>query len=513
MRRHRASNNRPEITTLPPLPYCQWDSHHQPHHASIRKALIIHPRNLGHNHPMPALKKPSLGASGLSVVLVRQSPSYIVAPSTQLLLDGKKPGEFAPALHSNQIKRKLVREAKMEAYPAGLDLAGAFQLLRDALRKPVDERHIQRLVTMPDGGVIILTGLAALVELLDDMGVTSFETDTTFKGVEGEINEWEVVIFLKSLQRGQNPHSSFRWFFAANYIFSRYNCSRIRQRHEYRFFERLYDEFRPLNFKCFFEGGNLLALNSHMEGAQVLGATCSFIKTNNPDYSGISRDTPAERVAPKFLKLCTTHGKRAVLDFWSLLSESEYQRLIDFPYIESEEDLNDDWARQIHAKSQTMVFHWRTWGDGVEKKVHTSPNLYFLNILTATPGIYPLASDSFIPEEYARSSDPPYGAAVMAAQAVDRNLLYWVAGVYTVAKGQAGQFSFDNWGDLKVRTPTWGNKLTRRATKYLASLKAWDQGRWDELREAAEEWKESRGSSETGDVTEEEDEEPVVLSD
>ncbi|KAJ7733923.1 hypothetical protein B0H16DRAFT_1767852 [Mycena metata] len=30
--------------------------------ASIRKALIIHPRNLGHNHPMPALKKPSLEA-------------------------------------------------------------------------------------------------------------------------------------------------------------------------------------------------------------------------------------------------------------------------------------------------------------------------------------------------------------------------------------------------------------------------------------------------------------------
>ncbi|KAJ7698207.1 hypothetical protein B0H16DRAFT_1903439 [Mycena metata] len=307
--------------------------------ASIRKALIIHPRNLAHNHPMPALKKPSLEAKESyrrcirAVGCVGATVSKVDnAPSTQLLLDGKKPGEFAPALHSNQIKRKLVREAKMEAYPAGLDLAGAFQLFRDDLKKPVDERYIQRLVTMPDGGVIILTCLTALIELLDDMGVTSFETDTTFKRVEGEINEWEVVIFLKSLQRAVT--------IARAYV----NGASIV------FFERLYDEFRslkvdltgkPVAFKCFFAGGNLLALNSDMEAAQVLGATLSFMKANNPDYSGISRDTPAERVAPKFIKLCTTHGKRAVLDFRSLVSESEYQHLIDFPYIESEEDLNE----------------------------------------------------------------------------------------------------------------------------------------------------------------------------
>ncbi|KAJ7733309.1 hypothetical protein B0H16DRAFT_1768608 [Mycena metata] len=257
---------------------------------------------------MPALKKPSLETKELycrcirAVGCVGATVSKVDnAPSTRLLLDGKKPGEFHPALHSNQIKCKLVREAKMEAYPAGLDLAGAFQLFRDNLRKPIDERYIQRLVTMPDGGVIILTGLAALIELLDDMGVTSFETDTTFKRVEGEIDEWEVVIFFESLQRAVTITHAYINGVSTD------------------LFERLYDEFRslkvdltgrPIAFKCFFEGVNLLALNSDMEGAQVLGATRSFMKTNNPDYSGISRDTPAERVAPKFIKLCTTHGKQ-----------------------------------------------------------------------------------------------------------------------------------------------------------------------------------------------------------
>ncbi|KAJ7022515.1 hypothetical protein C8F04DRAFT_1310756 [Mycena alexandri] len=255
-------------------------------------ALIVHPRNIAHNHPMPLLKKASLeakesyhqyiqavGCVGATVSKVNN------APSTQLLLDGKKPGEFAPALHSNQIKRKLVREAKMEAYLAGLDVASAFQLFWDDLKKPIDERYIQRLVTMPDGGVIILTCLAVLMKLLDDMGVTAFETDTTFKRVEGKINEWEV---------------------------------------------RLYNEFRslkmdltgePVVLKRFVEGGNLLAMNSDMEGAQVLGATCSFMKTNNPDYSGISSDTLAEEVAPEITKLCTTHAKRAVLNFRSLSEE------------------------------------------------------------------------------------------------------------------------------------------------------------------------------------------------
>ncbi|KAJ7511037.1 hypothetical protein B0H11DRAFT_2402643 [Mycena galericulata] len=186
---------------------------------TIRKALIVHPNNTPHNHPMPPLTKASfeikdtyrqcikaVGCVGATVAKVDN------APSTSLLLDGRKPGEFAPALQSNQVKRKLVREVKMEAYPAGLDAAGAFKLFWDDMKKPIDERYIHRLVTMPDGGIMILTCLAALMRLLDDPGVTSFETDTTFKRVEGDINEWEVVIFLKALQRGKPSLGNFPEF-------------------------------------------------------------------------------------------------------------------------------------------------------------------------------------------------------------------------------------------------------------------------------------------------------------
>ncbi|KAJ7177631.1 hypothetical protein C8R46DRAFT_1328221 [Mycena filopes] len=332
-------NGSPQSSSIVNRPCDAKRTIYVPVDASIRMALIIHPGDIAHNHPMPSLKKASfevkesyrqciqaVGCVGATVSKVDN------APSTQLLLDGRRPGEFSPALQSNQVKRKLVREAKLEAYPAGLDVVGAFELFWQDMNKPITESYVQQLVNTPDGGLIILTCLAALMKLLDDEGVTSFETDTTFKRVAGSINEWEVVLFLKSLQRAVTIARAYVNSASAD------------------FFERLYDEFqavklkltgKPLAFKRLVEGGNLLALNSDMEAAQVLGGTRSILKTNNPAYSGISNDTPAEKVAPEFVKLCTTHAKRAVLDFRSLVSESDYQRLLNFTYIDSEAALDE----------------------------------------------------------------------------------------------------------------------------------------------------------------------------
>ncbi|KAJ6538270.1 hypothetical protein DFH09DRAFT_1369014 [Mycena vulgaris] len=157
---------------------------------SIRKALTIHNNNIAHNHPMPTLTKvlyelkvshreciKAAGCVGATVAKVDN------APSTQLILDGKRPGEFAAALQSNRVKRKLVREAKMEAYPAGLDAAGAFHLFFEDLKKPVDERYIQRLVTMPDGGLMILT-IAAFMKL-----DATLKTDALLRAIQRHMKD------------------------------------------------------------------------------------------------------------------------------------------------------------------------------------------------------------------------------------------------------------------------------------------------------------------------------------
>lgn len=88
---------------------------------------------------------------------------------------------------------------------------------------------------MPDGGIMILTCLAALMKLLDDEGVTSFETDTTFTRLAGDINEWEVVIFLKAIQRGELSFSLI-CFRALMTIYSRYHSSGLHQWSERRVF-------------------------------------------------------------------------------------------------------------------------------------------------------------------------------------------------------------------------------------------------------------------------------------
>ncbi|KAJ6596081.1 hypothetical protein B0H10DRAFT_2232608 [Mycena sp. CBHHK59/15] len=328
---------------------------------TIRKVPIIHNSNTAHNHPMPALTKASFELKAAyrkcieAAGCVRATVSKVDnAPSTKILLDGKKPSEFAAALQLNQTKRKMVCKAKLAAYPPGLDVGGVFQLFWDEMKKPIDERYIHRIATMPDGRVIILTCLAALMRLLDDKGVLSFENDTTFKRVAGDINEWEVVIFFKALQRAVT--------IARGYV----------NHASAKFFERLYDEFqavkleltgKPVGIKCFVP--------------EVLGAARYFFKLNDPEYSNLSNDTPGEEVAPEFDKLCTTHGKRGLLEFKSLVSEQDHKRLMDFMYINSEEKLDDfsefspmsteDWDKTPSTTNTSEAqHHWTNSRTGIK---------------------------------------------------------------------------------------------------------------------------------------------------
>ncbi|KAJ7789673.1 hypothetical protein B0H14DRAFT_3573024 [Mycena olivaceomarginata] len=111
-------------------------------------------------------------------------------------------------------------------------------------------------------------------QLLDDPGVTAFDGDTTYKSIEGKMNEWELTIFVKIVLRGSAD-----------------------------FFEKLFDELqriklemtqKPMSLKRFVKGGNLLVMNSDMDGAQIMGICRSVMKHNDPDYSGIANDTPLE---------------------------------------------------------------------------------------------------------------------------------------------------------------------------------------------------------------------------
>ncbi|KAJ7029091.1 hypothetical protein C8F04DRAFT_1188021 [Mycena alexandri] len=153
------------------------------------------------------------------------------------------------------------------------------------------------------------------------------------------------------------------------------------------------------------------------------------------------------------------------------------------------------WARQVHEQSGTQVFHREMWGGGVDKKG------LFMSHLILQAYVSHLNFLDTIPAEYTRTLDPPYGALLMAVQAVDRNLLYWATDADTFGNHKnyapreqvpcdAEEVGRETMGRFREGTEEWQEKKIRRAASS------------------------SRGSSEAEEeVLEEDEEEFIVVSD
>ncbi|KAJ7025077.1 hypothetical protein C8F04DRAFT_1301207, partial [Mycena alexandri] len=325
-----------------------------PKDPSIRKVLIIHAAT-PHNHPMPMLTKATfevketyrsiIAANGVLGATVSKIDN---APSTKLLLNGKTPAGYAPALYNKRLKQDLLHAAKLEKYPDGLDVDAILPIFYAELTKPLPERYIHSYIKTGKGEIVILTFVPYLLKLLDDPGVTSFDGDTTFKGVEGKVNEWELTIFAKVVQR------------AASILRAYIN------RASADFFELLFDELqrvklmvtgKPIALKAFVRGGNLLVTNVDMDAPQVIGLCRSVMKYNDPEYSGIPADTPPEKVAPYFIKVCWRHGKEPIHDFRSLVSTADFNRLMNFVYIDSKESL-DEFSVFVYGLKVKKISDW-----------------------------------------------------------------------------------------------------------------------------------------------------------
>ncbi|KAJ6553788.1 hypothetical protein DFH09DRAFT_1495357 [Mycena vulgaris] len=293
---------------------------------------------------MPTLTK-CVKASGYVGATVAKVDN---APSNKLILKGKTPVAFLAALSSERVKRDLVREVKSEHFPAGLTEAGAFQLYYNGLTKPLPERYIHGYLTMPVGGICILTCVPYLLKLLDDPGVIAFDGDSTYKRIAGSMNEWELTVFVKAVLR------------ATSVVRAYINRASAKS------FEDMFDEVqrvklmvtgKPMPLKRFVPGGNLQVVNADMDASQVLGICTSVMKHNVPEYSGISNDTLPEKVAPYFIKICWRHSKEPVHDFRSLVSSTDYERLLDFVYIDSKQNL-DSFSAFVQRLGVKKIQDW-----------------------------------------------------------------------------------------------------------------------------------------------------------
>ncbi|KAJ7736682.1 hypothetical protein B0H16DRAFT_1466572 [Mycena metata] len=201
-------------------------------------ALVVHTGDIPHNHPIPVLKKAS--------IQIRQSYRQAIrATGTVGATVMKVDNEFAPALQDKRVKRGLVYDVKMEQYPAGLDVAGAFKLFYD----DIIEEASQGAVHSP--------------------------------------------VHNGTRRRHHDHHLPRR----AHEALGRHGCYhhlRLRQWDQCQFYERLFDKFqavkleitgKPIAFKRFVAGGNLIAMNSDIEGP---GGGAPHAKSNDPEYSNLS---------------------------------------------------------------------------------------------------------------------------------------------------------------------------------------------------------------------------------
>ncbi|KAJ7049852.1 hypothetical protein C8F01DRAFT_1092926 [Mycena amicta] len=339
---------RPKITHFPCEATCTIFFPVDP---TIRKALILPDPSKPHPHPLTSfVKLTDSVAQAYNLVIAESGPlsgatvgKVDSSHAAAVQFDGLTPGQFAPALQSTTVKNKLLQKAKGREHPAGVGLPGVLHLYEQDVKKPnPNDRYVQRFVTTPDGGNIILTAFPQLLALLDE--VDSFQADATFKRVAGELNEWEVVVFYKALNRNVTV--------ARVYI----------NRASAEFFELVFDELqalklrltgKPLAFKRLVPDGNLLVFNSDMESAQVLGAAASFLKTRDREHSDLPDDITPHEFAPHIIKLCITHAKRAILDFEKLVPTRDYLRLLNFAdEIKSEASLDvfSDFVRGLGVK-------------------------------------------------------------------------------------------------------------------------------------------------------------------
>ena len=193
---------------------------------------------------------------------------------------------------------------------------GAVHMHIEDLKQPMAKRYIHKIITADDGGILVFTFVPSLLALIHKDEVKSFECDVTFKHVL-ELNEWEMVIYLPSIQCSESFCDSIMLLTCLHCLaitLARVYTNKATTEHFVLWFDELQrltelHTGKPIRFKRFSPDGNILVMNADMEAAQILAAGITFLRTNNPDYSKISTTVPEEFVQ-YFVRVCLTHGKR-----------------------------------------------------------------------------------------------------------------------------------------------------------------------------------------------------------
>ncbi|KAJ6613088.1 hypothetical protein B0H10DRAFT_2222526 [Mycena sp. CBHHK59/15] len=197
----------------------------------------------------------SLGGSGLNSATLSAIPSLPPPPTTPSPSPPTERVEQRPIAPRSRRQRTMTlrwTSTRSAFGPVISSFTAIIPIAQAELLKPLPERYIHSYIKTKQGKIIIVTFVPYLLKLLDDSGVTSFDGDTTYKGIVGKVNEWELTIFAKVVQRAASILRAYIDGASAD------------------FFEELFDELqrvklmvtgRPIPLKKFVRGGNLIVAN------------------------------------------------------------------------------------------------------------------------------------------------------------------------------------------------------------------------------------------------------------
>ncbi|THU85403.1 hypothetical protein K435DRAFT_685672 [Dendrothele bispora CBS 962.96] len=313
---------------------------------TIRMACIIYKVGLAHSHPALPLSKPSKTAKELyrrcveaAGIVGTTARSVEQAPSTQLILQGKSLGDVHPGLLNRRAQQKVIDKEKAKMFPKGRGLEGALALYDADQELPISERYVHG-IEIHGSTKVIFTFNPTLIALIHE--TIQFESDGTFKRVEGEFDEYELTTWASGINSAVT---------IGRIYFNRKNRAT---------YKAIYDGLQkhvgmitgqPIRFHALQKGGNIRAVGTDMELAELQGMGDSFVALNEPEHSKIL-DPTSEEIMKHISKICITHFKRGVHDLRSLVSNDEYNRLMNVPYLESEIAISEftEWVKQKKSK-------------------------------------------------------------------------------------------------------------------------------------------------------------------
>nr|GAT54288.1 predicted protein [Mycena chlorophos] len=314
---------------------------------------VVAPR-YPHSHPVHPESKPSAADDHLLEQAMQQlGPENLTvqrllnAPSTADMYGGKRVSEVSPAFADVRKIRDRITAHKKQEFPKGTGWDGVQHYIETKERAlPVSQRYIHAAINKGDYKMIV-TLHAQLAPYIHT--ILALIIDYTFKHIEGEMDEWEIVGFSER--------------FKIRIIFATLYCDRKSRPS----FEALFTEFfdvvylvtgQRLAMRPFYPDANCRVLVMDGEVAQAQGLGDFLVKYNQPAISGIHDIDPLALV-PYCLKTCTIHFQRHIDDMARQVPREILVLLKSILGISSQADI-DKWHADVAEAGKTypVVKNW-----------------------------------------------------------------------------------------------------------------------------------------------------------